>query len=66
VSGIDALAIVEVSEQLDMQRQCQHCPCTLAEHSVGDHVGVDRRSDNPAGKNVANHRVDAAEQRLVL
>ena len=63
--GVNALAIVELSEQLDIQRQCQHRPCTLAEHSLGDGVGIDIESIT-VGQNVADHRVDAAEQRLVL
>ena len=63
--GIDALAIVELREQLDIQRQCQHRPCTLAEHGMGDGVGVDVEAI-AVGQNVAEHRLDAAEQRLVL
>src|SRR5437868_1023931 len=42
--GINAPAIVELSEQLDIQRQCQHRPCTLAEYSAGDGIGVDVES----------------------
>jgi len=56
---------VELSEQLDIQRQCQHRPCTLAEHSLSDGVGIDIEAIT-VGQNVADHRVDAAEQRLVL
>ena len=63
--GVNALAIVELSEQLDIQRQCQHRPCTLAEHSVGDGVGVDVEAI-AVGQNVADHRLDTAEQCLVL
>ena len=63
--GIDALAIVELGEQLDIQRQRQHRPGALAEHGMGDGVGVDVEAI-AGGQNVADHRVDAAEQRLVL
>ena len=63
--GRDALAVVELREQLDVQRQGQHGPCALAEHRVGDVVGVDVEAI--AGRqHVADHRVDAAEERLVL
>ena len=63
--GFDALAIVELSEQLDVQRQCQHRPGALAEHGAGDGVGVDVEAI-AVGQHIADHRVDAAEQRLVL
>ena len=62
---IDALAIMELGEQLDIQRQCQHRPGTLAKHSAGDGVGVDVEVI-AVGQNIADHRVDTAEQRLVL
>ena len=63
--GIDAPAIVELREQLDVQRQCQHRPRALAEHSMGDGVGVEIETI-AFGQNIADHCVDAAEQRLVL
>ena len=63
--GINALAIVKLSEQLDIQCQYQHCPCTLAEHRAGDGVGVDVEAI-AVGQNLGDHRIDAAEQRLVL
>ena len=63
--GLDALAVVELGEQLDVQRQRQHRPGALAEHGAGDVVGVDVEAV-AVGQHVADHRVDAAEQRLVL
>ena len=63
--GIDALAIVELGEQLDIQRQRQHRPRTLAEHGMSDGVGVDVKTI-AFGQHLADHRVDAAEQGLVL
>ena len=63
--GIDALAIVELSEQLDIQGQRQDRPAALAEHRVGDGIGVEVEAV-AAGQNLADHRLDAAEQRLVL
>ena len=39
--GRDALAVMKLREQLDVQRQRQHRPGALAEHRVGDGVGVD-------------------------
>ena len=64
-SGVDALAIMELREQLDVQRQRQHRPRALAEHGVGDAVGVDVEAI-AVGQHLADHRVDAAEQRLVF
>ena len=63
--GIDALAIVELGEQLDIQRQCQHRPGTFAKNSVGDGVVIDVEAV-ALGENIADHRVDTAEQCLVL
>ena len=63
--GINALAIVKLGEQLDIQRQRQHRPGALAEHSVSDGVGIDVEAI-AVGQNLADHRIDAAEQRLVL
>jgi hypothetical protein len=63
--GLDTLAIVELGEQLDVQCQRQHRPGALAEHRVGDAVGVDVETVT-CGQNVADHGVDATEQRLVL
>ena len=62
---VDALAIVQLREQLDIQRQRQDRPGAFAEHSMGDAVGVDVEAI-AHGQNVADHRVDATEQRLVL
>src|SRR5215831_3029301 len=39
--GVDALAIVQLSEQLDVQCQHQHRPSALAEHGTGDGIGLD-------------------------
>ena len=61
----DALEIVRLREQLDIQRQRQHRPGALAEHGVGDGIGVDVEPI-AGGQHLADHRVDAAEQRLVL
>ncbi len=63
--AIDALAIVELGEQLDIQRQRQYRPCAPAEHGMGDAVGIDIEAI-AGGQHLAEHRVDAAEQRLVL
>ena len=63
--GVDALAIVELGEQLDIQRQCQHRPGTFAKNSVGDGVVIDVEAIT-GGQNIADHRVDKAEQRLVF
>ena len=43
----------------------QHRPRVLREHGMGDAVGVDVEAI-AGGQNVADHRVDAAEQRLML
>ena len=63
--GLDALPVVELGEQLDIQRQRQHRPGALAEHGAGDVVGIDVEAI-ALGQHLADHRVDAAEQRLVL
>ena len=63
--GIDALAIVQLREQLDIERERQHRPRALAEYRVGDGVRIDVKAI-PKGQYIADHRVDAAEQRLVL
>src|SRR5262245_32128988 len=63
--GLDALAIVELREQLDVESQRQHGPGTLAEHRMGNRIGVDVEAI-AFGQNVTDHRVYAAEQRLVL
>src|SRR6185312_839582 len=62
---LDALAIVQLGEQLDVQRQRQHRPCALAKHDVGDGVGIDVEAI-AIGQYLADHRVDAAKQRLML
>jgi hypothetical protein len=56
---------VKLGEQLDVERQRQHCPCAFAEYGAGDGVWVDIEAI-AFGQNLADHRVDAAEQRLVL
>jgi hypothetical protein len=56
---------VELSEQLDVQRQRQHRPRALAEHGVSDSVGVDIKAI-AVRQNLADHRVDATEKGLVL
>ena len=61
----NALSIVQLSKQLDVKRQSQHRPCTLAEHRPGDCVGVDVEAI-AVRQHLADHRVDAAEQSLVL
>ena len=63
--GVDALAIVSLSEELNIQGQRQHRPSTFAEHGAGDHVGVEIETV-AAGQYLADHRIDAAEQCLVL
>ena len=63
--GLDALAVVRLGEQLDVERQRQHRPGALAEHGAGDVVGIDVEAI-AGGQHVADHRVDAAEQLLVL
>jgi len=63
--GVDALAIVQLGEQLNIQRQSQHRPGALAKNSVGDRVVIDVEAIT-GGQDVADHRVDKAEQRLVL
>jgi hypothetical protein len=62
---LNALSIVQLSEQLDVQRQSQHRPCTLAEHRPSDGVRVDVEAI-AVRQHLADHRVDAAEQSLVL
>ena len=49
----------------DIERQGQHRPCALPEHGVADAIGVDVEAI-AVGQNLADHRVDAAEQRLML
>ena len=61
----DTLGVVELREQLDIQRQRQHRPCALAEHGMGDRVGADVEAIT-VRQDVADHAVDPAEQRLVL
>src|SRR5262249_11200300 len=63
--GLDALAIMELSEQLYIKGERQYCPCALAEHGVGDSVGVDIEAV-ALGQHLADHRIDAAEQFLML
>ena len=63
--GVDALAIVQLGEQLDIQRQRQHRPGALAKNSVGDRVVIDVETIT-GGQDIADHRVDEAEQRLML
>ena len=58
-------AIVELCEKLDIERQGQHRPCALPEHGMADAIGVDVEAI-AVGQNLADHRVDAAEQRLML
>jgi len=60
--GVDALAIVELGEQLDIQRQCQHRPGAFAEDDMGDGVVIDIETI-AAGQDVADHGVDKTEQR---
>ena len=63
--GIDALAVVELGEELDVERQRQHRPGALAEDdaatALGSHVEA-----IAGGQRLADQRVDAAEQLLVL
>jgi hypothetical protein len=63
--GVDALAIVSLSEELNIQCQRQHRPSAFAEHCAGDRVGVEIEAV-AAGQNLADHRIDAAEQRLMF
>ena len=63
--GIDALAIMQLGEQLDMKRQRQHRPRALAQHRSGDGVGIGVEAI-AGGQDLADHRLDPAEQRLVL
>jgi len=56
---------VKLGEQLDMQCQRQHRPVALGEHGAGDRIGVDIKAI-AVGQNLANHRIDAAKQGLVL
>src|SRR5579862_8311431 len=65
VVGIDALAVVELREKFDIERQRQDRPGALAEHQAGDGVGVDAEAIAD-GQGLADHLVDAAEQRLML
>ena len=63
--GLDTLAIVILYEELDMQRQHKHGPRALSEHGPCHLVGIDIEAI--AGRQrLAHHRLDAAEQRLVL
>src|SRR5215472_4873955 len=63
--GVDALAIVKLSEQFDVQCQHQHRPSALAEHGMGDCVRFDIEAV-AVRENLADHCIDAAEQGLVF
>ena len=63
--GIDALAVMELGEQFDVERQRQHRPGRLAKHGAGDAVGVDVEAIT-FRQHLADHCVDPAEQGLVL
>ena len=56
---------MSLSEALNIQGQRQHRPSAFAEHSRGDSVGVEIEAV-AGGQNLADHRIDAAEQCLVL
>ena len=62
---LDALAVVELGEQLDVEREREHRPGALAEHHARDGVGVHVEAV-AGGQRLADQRVDAAEQLLVL
>src|SRR5436305_5171440 len=55
--GVDALTIVELGEQLDIQRQCQHRPGTFSKYSMCDGVVIEVKPI-ASGKNVTDHSVD--------
>src|SRR6516162_7334038 len=63
--GIDALAVVSLREQLDIQCQDQYRPGAFAEHGAGDSIRVDVETV-AVGQNLADHCLDAAEQRLMF
>jgi hypothetical protein len=63
--GLDALAIVHLGEELDMAGEREHRPGGLAQHRLG-HV-VRLRQEGVASRHaLGDHRLDAAEQLLVL
>ena len=65
VVGLDALPVVELHEQLDVQREHEHRPGALGEHGAGNRVGIDVEAI--AGRHrLAHHRFDAPEQGLML
>ena len=63
--GVDALTVMKLGKQLDIQRQRQHRPGTFAKNRTGDGIVVDVKPVT-AGQNVTGHRVHEAEQSLVF
>jgi hypothetical protein len=65
VFRLDAALVVQLREQLDQARQRQHGPRALAQHRARHLVRV-RDLDVARRHAAADHRLDAAEQFLVL
>ena len=63
--GLDALAVVQLREQFDVERQPEHRPRRRTEHRLRDVVGL--RQELVAGRHaLARHLLEAAEHLLVL
>ncbi|WP_454651105.1 hypothetical protein [Bradyrhizobium liaoningense] len=56
---------MDLGKQFDVERQRQHGPRALAEHGSRDIVGIDVEVV-AFRQDVADHRIDQAEQRLMF
>ena len=63
--GLDAGAVVRLGEELDVAGEAQHRPGRGAEHGLRHLVGL-REERVGAGHAVRDHRLEAAEELLVL